>query len=73
MNKNITYTVEQILYEEVYRTKLPFMYFIFTKFALFLTLFSYVVFVEMFKFEMVTYVSILFMILMLGYKNQYEI
>ncbi len=62
------YPLENILYDDFYRVKLPFAYYLFSKSAVFIVIISYLLCCVLNDISFEAYSSICFFALMLGYK-----
>ena len=66
------YSVNEVIYDEFYRVKLPFIYYLFTKNAIFIMFFMYFFIVHIFNYSANAYLASTFLFLMFGYKQFFK-
>jgi len=66
------YTVDDVVYNELYRLKLPFIYYLFSKNAIYIIIGMYFFIVQMLGYSTNAYLGLTFLSLMFGYKQFFK-
>lgn len=66
------YTVNEVVYDEFYRIKLPFVYYLFTKNAILIIISMYFLIIQVFNYSTNAYLASTFLALMFGYKQFFK-
>ncbi|WP_419774372.1 hypothetical protein [Halarcobacter sp.] len=66
------YTVNEVVYDEFYRVKLPFLYYLFTKNAITIILLMYFIIIHLFNYSINAYLASTFLTLMFGYRQFFK-
>ncbi len=66
------YSVDEVIYNEFYRIKLPFIYYLFSKNALIMSIVTYFIIIELLEKSINFYLTITVFALMIGYKKFFK-